>query len=90
MRYFAIETISFTDKNGRTVPIKDVRPIPELLINFEIDTKENDTLDEIASRKEIYGDNAEDISYKIFDANIIELFESEFDMSKIRRLKIPV
>lgn len=90
MRYFDIDTVSFNDTNGRVVPIKDIRPIPVQQINFEIVTKEFDTLDEIASRKEIYDEGSEDLSYKIFDANIIELFEAEFDMAKIRRLKIPV
>lgn len=90
MRYFDIETVSFNDKNGRIVPVKDIRPIPDNQINFEIKSKDLDTLDEIASRTDIYGPGSEDQSFKIFDANIIELFESDFDLTKIRRLKIPV
>lgn len=90
MRYFNIDTISFNDALGRTVPVKDIRPIPEYQINFEIDTRENDLLDEIASRSTVYGEGAEDQSYKIFDANIVALVEAEFDMANIKRLKIPV
>lgn len=90
MRYFNVDTVSFNDKNGRIAPVKDVRPISDQQINFEILTKESDLLDEIASREEIYGGASEDLSYKIFDANIINLFEVGFDMSKIRRIKIPV
>lgn len=90
MRYFNIDTVSFNDRSGRVTPVKDIRPIPEQQINFEVVIKESDLLDEIASREEIYGSGSEDLSYKIFDANIVELFESGFDISKIRRLKIPV
>ena len=90
MRYFDIETVSFNDKNGRIVPVKDIRPIPDNQINFEIKSKDLDTLDEVSSRSDIYGPGSEDQSYKIFDANIIKLFESNFDLTKIRRLKIPV
>lgn len=90
MRYFDIETISFNDKNGRVVPVKDIRPITKDQVNFEIKSKDLDSLDEIASRSDIYGEGSEDQSYKIFDANIIKLFESGFDLTKIRRLKIPV
>lgn len=90
MRYFNIDTISFNDSNGRIVPVKNIRPIPNQQINFEIKSKDLDALDEVVSRKEVYGENTEDLAYKIFDANIIELFDAEFDMTKIRSLKIPV
>ena len=90
MRYFAIDTISFNDKNGRVVPVKDIRPIPTYQINFELDTKESDVLDEISSRGNVYGENGEVSGYKIFDANIVELFDAEFDISKVRRLRIPI
>jgi hypothetical protein len=90
LRYFDIETVSFNDKNGRVVPVKDIRPIPEQAENFEIKIKSGDLLDEIASRTNIYGEGSEDQAYKIFDANIIEIFESGFDLSKIRRLRIPL
>lgn len=90
MRYFDINTISFNDTNGRTVPIKDVRPIPTEVINFVIVVREGDLLDEIASRDLIFGPGFEDQSFRIFDANAAEIFDANFDLSQVRSLKIPV
>ena len=90
MRYFNIPTVSFNDANGRTVPVKDVRPIGQEVVDFGITTKEGDLLDEIASREEIFGPGSEDESFRLFDANIVELYEARFDVSKVRRLSIPV
>ena len=90
MRYIGIDTISFTDVNGNTFPIKDIRPIPIYTTLLEIDVKENDMIDEIASRDIVYGSDGEDQSYKIFDHNITLLMEAGFDMSKIKTLRIPI
>lgn len=89
MRYFEIDNISFTNSNGKTVYIKDVRPIPEYVTATYINLKNGDTLDEIASRKEIYGDGAEDQSYKIFEHNIVEICDANFDLNKLKKMKIP-
>lgn len=89
-RYIEIDTISFLNSDGKSYPIKDVRPIPQETIGFEIDIKENTTLDEVASRKSVYNDNGEIQSYRIFDANIVELTEANFELTNIKRLKIPV
>jgi len=90
MRYESIDTISFTNHNNRIVAIKDKREYPayEKLIN--IVTNADDKVDEIASRYEAYGDGGEDQSYKIVDYNIITIFETDFDMSKIKSLGVPV
>lgn len=90
MRYVGIETISFTNAQGITVPIKDKRPISDDDVNFEIGINTKDDLDEIASRADVFGDDSEDQSYRLFDANIIEIVESGYDLSKVRRLKIPL
>ena len=90
MRYINIDTISFTNKNGVTVPIKDKRPIPEEQISFELKISDDTDLDEIASRADVFGEDAEDLSYRIFDANIIEIVENGYDLSKIRKLSIPL
>ena len=89
-RFINIETITFTDINGNTFPVKDVRPISEQTLSFEIDKNENDLLDEVASRKETFGDFGEVQSWRISDLNIVKLTEANFDITKINRLKIPV
>lgn len=82
--------VTFNDANGRVAQVRDIRPIPEQVIDFEISTREGDLLDEVASRTNIFGENAESQSYRLFDANIVELFDAEFDMTRIRRLRVPV
>jgi hypothetical protein len=44
-------------------------------------------LDELVCR--YYGDDMESECYKIFDENIVELTEANFDVSKLRSLRIP-
>lgn len=90
MRYLDIETISFTDSTGKTVPIKEKRPIPESQISFEVDVQADIEIDEVASRETIFGEDSEDQSYRIFDANIIKIVESKYDLSRIGKLGIPL
>lgn len=90
MRYIDVDTITFTDINGKSYPVKDRRDISEQTLSFEIDTKEGDLLDEVASRREVFGDFGEVNAWRIFDLNIVKLTENNFDMNKIKRLKIPL
>lgn len=89
-RYRDVDTVVFTDSNGFSHQVKDVRPISDQTLALEIDKKEDDLLDEIASRDMTFGEFGEIQSWRIFDLNIVKLTESNFDMTKIRRLKIPV
>lgn len=88
MRYFNIDTVSFTDKNGNAVPVKDKRPISKDPISFDLDIKNGDLLDDIASRVDVYGKDGEDQSYKIFDANIIKIVEAKYNLNKLRKIGI--
>ena len=90
MRYIDVDTVTFTDINGKSYPVKDRRDISTQTLAFEIDVKEGDLLDEVASRREVYGDFGEVHAWRIFDLNIVRLTEAGFDMSKIKRLKIPL
>jgi len=89
MRYVDIENITFTDINGNSFEIKDIRPIPEQQLLTSLKLSKNDFIDEIASRPSIYGDGAEDLTFKIVDLNIIKIVESKFNFDNIRTLKIP-
>lgn len=89
MRYIIIDNISFTTINNQTVNIKDIREYPEYTKSIGLTIRSNDRIDEIASRRDIYGDGAEDQSYKIIDFNIVKLYENNFDLSKLKELEIP-
>ena len=88
MRYMDIDTITFEDANGISYPIKDTRPIPSLPVIFTITKNENEFIDEIATRDDIYGTNREGDSFKVYDANAIKMVEKRFDFTKIKRLKV--
>lgn len=89
-RYISVDTVIFTDHNGNQFPVKDIREIPTEQTEFEVDVTEGDLLDEVASRKEVFGDFGEVQSYRIFDLNIVKLTEVNFDMTKIKSLKVPI
>lgn len=90
MYYFAIPTISFTDVNNKQYLIKDMREYPAYTSNATLQLNAKDMLDEIASRPEVYGDGGEVLSYKLAEANIVALMDNNFDLSKLKRIVIPV
>ena len=90
MRYETIENITFTDITGKSIEIKDIRPYPKYQLMTSLLIKEEDQLDEIASRTGIYGEGSEDQYFKIMDFNIVKLFENNFDLSKLDRINIPL
>lgn len=89
-RYVNIDTISFTDKNEQSFPVKDIRPISDEPIAFTLPVSGAKLLDEIASRQDVYGNFGEGQSHRIFDANIVKLMESKFDLTKLKELNIPL
>ena len=82
--------VSFTTLIGETVKIKDMKTIDTYPQTISIKIQGNTDLDEVASRSEIYGEGTEDQSYKIFEANITELTDADFDISKLKTLRIPI
>lgn len=90
MRYYRIDDIVFTDKDGVSKTIKDMRKIESFDEWLEIEKNENDFFDEIATRPDVYGNDAELLVYRIFDANITEIIDNVFDFTLIKRVKIPV
>jgi len=84
------ENISFTWLDGFTYNIKDVKTLESYERFIEIDLKKNERLDEIASRPEIFGEFAEDMSFLLFEANVEKIVENDFDLNKFKKLRIPV
>ena len=90
MRYTNIDNITFVDQNGVSTQVKDMRLIPSEAISKTVDFKGFNTLDDIASRQDIYGDFGENQTFRLFEANIVAITDARFDMSKIRSLKVPL
>ena len=90
MRYFDVEEITFKNALGRSVKIKDLLPVPTHSDNSVIIAlTKDDELDEIATRTDIYGEGYEAKAYDIFAENIEELVQNDFDMNRLKRLRIP-
>lgn len=89
MRYIDIRNIEFTNINGKTFKIKDRREIPNytLLTKYSKDKKELG--DEIAVKREIFGEGSESLTYRIYEANIIALIENRFNFEKLKIINIP-
>jgi len=89
-RYLNVDKSVYVDPSGNQFELYDLRDILEEQVSFEVDVGENDLLDEVASRPDVFGEYGEAESYRLFDMNIVELTERNFDMSKIKKLKVPV
>lgn len=87
MRYQQVDDIVYTDKNGKSVTIKDMREYPEYTQQTTVMTKADDMVDEIAVRNDIYGANAEHRVYSIYEFNIENFYENNMNM--IKTLRIP-
>ena len=90
MRYEEIDSVVFTTKDDISVTIKDMREYPSYQTLLQMTITEEDQIDEIATRRDIYGDDAEGEAFKITDHNIIKLFENDFDLDKLKSLKVPI
>lgn len=84
------ENISFTWLDGYTYNIKDMKQFTSNDKSVKISLKQNDRLDEIASRAEVFGSEAESLSFLIFEANVEKIVENDFDLNKIHEIRIPV
>lgn len=90
MRYFDVNEITFKNAIGRSVKIKDLLPVPTRSDNsIIIALAEGDELDEIATRTDIYGEGYESKAYDIFAENIEEIVQNDFDLDRLKRLRIP-
>jgi len=89
MRYMQCADVIFTDDQGNSYTIKEERLIPMYEKKGSVSVNEQSCIDEIASRQEIYGEWAEDQSYKIFEMNVLKLTETDFSMSTVKSLDIP-
>lgn len=89
MRYIGISNIVFEHENNRFVEVKDMYDIPEYEISVDTAVMKNSMLDEIVSRDNVYGEDAEYLAYKLFEANIIQIVDYNFTLNGLSRIKVP-
>lgn len=90
LRDRTLDDIVFTAISGESFTIKTMREYPSYQMFTQYNMKDNEQLDEIASRTEIYGDEGEMLYYKIVEFNKEILFDAKFDLSRIKTINIPV
>lgn len=90
MRDLQVETISYTDSVGKSHAIKDMTEYTDQALAATIPIQKYDRIDEVVTRKEVYGDDSEEDINKVVEMNIEEIYESRFDLTKIKELRIPV
>jgi hypothetical protein len=90
MRYYTADDLSYTTDTGRIVRIKAILPVvPPAAQSYAVKIDADVSLDEVASRPDVYGDGREASAYQIFDENMIELFDARFNMELLGTLRIP-
>lgn len=89
MRYLDVENQVFTDVNNVSYTVKGLREIESNRILFQLNIGKDTYLDEVASRENVYTEDNEDDTYKLFDANASLIFENNFNLDKINKLNIP-
>ena len=90
MNFDQVPIISFNDELGNTFAVRDKKDIDSYVTDSIIDNINGTFLDDLASRQEIFGDGAEDLSTAIFEANIEAIVEAGLDEGKVKKLIIPV
>lgn len=87
MRYINTPDLEFTNADGITKTLKDIR-VPPTSTNYFIVEDFIEALDFLAVRS--YGDNAEPLWYHIADQNWKDIVNYKFDLSKIKRYEVPI
>ena len=89
MRYALVDTISFTDVNGVSRAIKEMREIPEYELMRTLGKTAQEKPDEMVVRDEAFGSGSEWNSFQLWDANLVALADAGFDWARIRKVRIP-
>ena len=90
MRYLNQPKYNFTDANGVTYSLYQMREIPAYKISGVIPKQEQDDFDEIYTRPEIAGNNMEGAVFQLHEANMTAILDAKFDYSKLRTVQVPV
>jgi len=88
MRYLNTEKITFIIDDKIAI-MNDIRPIPIYTTRETINIREGEFLDEIATRKNVFGPDSEISIYTIFEHNVLDLFENYFNLWDLKTLNIP-
>ena len=89
MRWLGIPTATFTDINGVSRLVHDMKPIEVFTAVTVISRNASEDFDEIASRDTVYGPGGEANSYKLDEANIVDIFDNLLNYDVLSKIKVP-
>jgi hypothetical protein len=89
VKWQEVADIAFLDASGISYNVKDIKPINIYSNSINVNIDNNVFIDELISRQSVYGEGAENLLQDVVEANIINIVESEFDMTKVKSLMIP-
>lgn len=90
MRYFSVETVSFTSADGVEYAVKELREYPTYTTPFSVPKSSDTTFDDLATQEQVFDRNMEGESYRLWEANRVEIADANFDLSRVRFVKVPV
>ncbi len=90
MRYARVETVSFEAIDGNVYPVKELREIPTYAIGTIVERAARDDVDDTASRDEVFGGGGEGESYRLWEANAVEIADSGYDLTRVKSFKVPL
>lgn len=90
MRFLTTPTVTFTDAAGKSYSIYDFREIPAYDTASMYNRTIGEDFDEIYTRSTIAGPGLEGQSFRLHEANVVDILDANFDYDKLRAIKIPV
>lgn len=89
MRNIFVPIVSFVDADGKTRSVREITDLESYTTIVNLKNLKGNMPDEIVTRRDYAGENAEDLTYRLIEANIVELFDNGLDFSKINPVRIP-
>jgi hypothetical protein len=88
VRYLDVPIVSFTGTDGRSVAVHEMREVPAYTVRMTLNLHGED-FDEVASRRDVYGEGAEGDAYKLHEANLPAIFDAMLDYSRLPSIGVP-
>jgi len=87
MRYFSDPISVFTDFRGKSFNLREIPELEQTGNYIEVEHNKKSLLDAYAAK--YFGEGSENLAFRIFDENIIQILENNFSLEKIKNIKIP-
>ncbi len=89
MRYAQVETITVQDPVRGSLPVKEMREIPEHAVLTTVQRAADEPFDAVAARPTVYGEGGEALAWKLHEAMTAEIVDARFDYSRLARVRVP-